>query len=233
MGQTQTRMQTLTKRKTEQKFLKHEFTQEERNEMAKSLARTFGELRGVHSEFDQVKASFKSRIAEKESTIEKLSTDTMNGFDMRNIECVVVLRPKDKKKDFFKADGFNEEAPGKPLLIEDMTLNDFQQELIEAESKFEKREEIALFQATDRDRGVIVVGTFGGKWYSAIRISINRHVIEERLDSEQKAFKNRFDAIKVAAKRAADWFEKELKTDAKGFMDPMNKAIDAHRERVE
>lgn len=222
-----------TKYKTTIKHLRHDFTPAEKAALGLSLAQIFAEMRGIEAEFDQVKDSYKSKLSEKAASIEKNSTDLCNGFDMRNKSCVIVLRPKDKKKDYFLEEGFNEKDPGKPVLIEDMTPNDFQQELIEAESKFEHHESIPLFPPTERDRGILVVGSFNHKWYSAIRITVGRHQIEERLDSEQKSFKKRSDAIKVAGDAAIAWFEKTMAKDAAGFKPGILEVVARNKERVE
>jgi hypothetical protein len=225
------------------KNIKHTFSPEERNAIGLSLAQSIAEKRGVEAEFDQVKASYKSKVTEKEARIDNLSTSLVNGFDMRNVSCVVIFELPAKKKSFYIEGDWEKIAKEhgldkifdriEPVLVEDMTAADFQQELIEAESKFEKREEIALFNPTERDSGIIVVGMFNSKWYSAIRISIGKHKLEERLDSEQKTFRKRFDAITNAGKRAVEWLRKEMSKDAKGFEDPLMKAIALHSERVE
>lgn len=221
------------KLKTISKHLRHDYTPTEKAELGISLAQLFAESRGIEAEFSQVKDSYKSKLSEKAASVEKISTDMVNGFDMRNQSCVVVLRPKDRKKDYYLEEGFNEKAPGKPVLIEEMTPNDFQQELIEAEGKFEKREEIVLFPPTERDRGILVVGMFNHKWYSALRITVGRHQLEERLDSEQKSFKKRFDAIHSAAQAGIVWFEKVMAKDAPGFKPGILNAVAAQKERVE
>jgi hypothetical protein len=221
--------------KIEVKYIKHTFSSEEKNTLGQNLARAFSDRRGKEAEFDQVKAHFKSEIAEKDARIENLSTSLVNGFDMRNESCVVILAPEQKKKFFYLEAGFNPAEPREPALVEEMTPADFQQELLEAESKFEKREEIALFQATDGAFGAVVVGTFNGRWYSALRIHVGRHEIMERLDTEQKGFKNRHDAVARAAKLASEWFKEKFKADAKGFEQPMLDAIAPHvqPDRVE
>jgi hypothetical protein len=121
---------------------------------------------------------------------------------------------------------------GSPILVEDMTQADFQQDLIEAESKFDKREEISIFEA-GADKCSIVVGVFMGKWYSAVRLNVGKHVFSERLDSEAKAFKHRWDAINTAGKRLMDIIARVLPKDAKGFEEPLAKALEPHKERVE
>src|SRR5450830_1833655 len=143
---------TKTPMKSETKNIRHDFTGEEKQQLGGDLARSFGALRGIESEFDGIKASYKSKTAEAEAKIDRLSTDITNGFVMRDTPCFVVYRPADKEKDYFltEIEAAGGAAMGKPgdlcVLTERMTADDFQQELIEAESKFDAREEIELFK---------------------------------------------------------------------------------------
>lgn len=207
--------------KIELKSVKHTYTLEERYALGGELARALSGYRGIETEFDQIKASYKSKLAESTAKIEKLQTDRVNGFEMRVERCVVSYRPKDRKKDFRL-----ESAPttqDEIVLTEDMTQGDFQAELILAEARFDKRAEIQLFQP---DYGKIIVGTFQGKWFSAARIKVGARTLEERLDGEQRAHKDRHDAVRTAAKRATAWLSDSLGKDlAKGFEDGIQNAV--------
>jgi hypothetical protein len=225
--------------KTEIKNVKHLYTGPEREQLGMDLARAFGTLRGVEVEFDQVKQSYKSKTAEAEARIDRLSTNINNGFDLRDASCVVVYRPADKEKDFFletEAQPFIEDnyLPEdwdgiSPVLTERMTTDDFQQELIEAESKFDCREEIELFKPTESDRGILVVGRLAERWFSALRVKIGKLELTERLDAEQKCAA----AVLVAVKRFNTWAKKNLKELAAGFAESASGVIEAHKERAE
>jgi hypothetical protein len=219
--------------KTEIKNIKHTFTGQEREQLGADLARSFGALRGIESEFDQVKASYKSKTAEAEAKIDRLSTDITNGFVMRDTACVVGYRPADKEKDFYVADKEGNPESTIPALTERMTTSDFQQELIEAESKFDAREEIELFKPAEGDQGILVVGRLAGKWFSALRVRIGKLELNERLDAEQKCFKARPDAISTAVKRVNDWAKTNLKDLAAGFQESFKAVAEAHKERAE
>lgn len=214
----------------ENRHVKHVFSVEERNVIGGELARAIAHARGMEAEFDQIKASYKAKAAAASASVEGLSTAIMNGFEMRNKRCRVVFRPKDKKKDFYPEDS----KPGDlPVLTEDMTQDDFQTELIQAESKFDTKDNIVLFEAGE-DKGSLVVGRLNDKWYSALRIRIGKNQLTQRLDSEQKSYKIRFDAISVAAKAAMNWLKETLGTDnAKGFAEKISAAIQPHAERAE
>jgi hypothetical protein len=227
--------------KIETKAVKHKFTVEELNVIGGDLAQAFGSLRSLEAEFDQVKASYKAKQTEAEAKIDSLSMSRMNGFEIRNERCEVVLYPKERKKHFYlasamedyrKADGGMERPV--PVLTEDMTAADFEQDLIRAESKFEAREEITLFPPAGNDCGIMVVGRFKDKWFAALRVKIGQRTLDERLDTEQPCSKKRADMIKRAAKRLGEWLFDSLGKDAaKGFEEPIAAAVEAHKEREE
>lgn len=221
-----------TKPRIESKQVRHDYTERELAEMGGELSRAVATSRGLEAEFDQVKQSYKAKLTEAATRIDSISTALMNRWEFRMEKCRVVLRPKDRKKDFFLADA---PADAAPIATEDMTNADFELDLIAAEARFDLREEITLFPPAGASHGILVVGRFKGLWYTALRINIdNKHKVEERLDSEQKSVKTRWDAIKLAAGRAQQWFADTLgEENAAGFKDPIAKAIEAHKEREE
>jgi hypothetical protein len=227
-------MQTETQSpavKIEVKAVKHIFTPEERNSIGGDLARAIGTARGVEAEFTQVKASYKAKETEATARIDSLSTSLMNGFDVRQERCSVVYNTKERKKSYF-IEGAKEGA--EPVLVEDMTAADFEMDLIQAESKFERREEIELFPQAGADSGLMVVGRFGDKWFAALRVQIGQRKLSERLDSEQPCCKKRVDMIKRAAKRLQGWLAENLGADAaKGFEGPITAAVEGQKEREE
>lgn len=218
--------------KIELKNLKHQFTQDERNQLGGDLARAIAGLRGIEGDFDNVKAGFKAKITAAESQIDNLSTSLMNGFEMRNKRCVVIFRPKDREKDFFLEELFGKNGNA-PVATEPMTPQDFQAELIEAESKFDNREEIELFKPAEGDTGTLIVGRLAGKWFSALRVKIGKMELNERLDAEQKCFKERSAAVAMAVKRFNAWAKENLKELAAGFAEAANAVVEAHKERAE
>lgn len=218
--------------KIEIKSVKHVFTADERNRFGDDLARTIANLRGIEGELEQVKASFKSKITEAQARIDRLSTDLCGGFEMRDQRCQVRYFPKDRRKRYW----LESANPDKdvPVLEEDMSKDDYQTELLNAESKFNHREEIVLFPRAGNDFGVMVVGETKGMWFAALRVQIGGNKLEERLDSEQACAKKRYDIIKRTGGRFADWLVERLgKDNAKGFQEPLEKAVLTQRERVE
>ena len=114
-----------------------------------------------------------------------------------------------------------------------MTPADFQHDLIQAESLFDLKKELTLWQAGS-DLGLLIVGRLGNRWYSALRCNVGKIETNERLDSEQKSYKTRALAIDEAGSRAVKWLEANLGRDgAKGFLDAIKKAVLAEADKVE
>jgi hypothetical protein len=218
----------------ETRSLKHTFTLEERDVIGGDLARAISALRGIEADLDSVKADFKAKITFAEAQIDSLCTTRANGFEIRAEKCVVLFRVPDRKKDFYLQADF-EADPKKAViqLTEDMTPGDFVGELLQAESKFDSREEIQLFTPAAGDQGLLIVGKFGAKWFSALRVKIGKLELTERLDSEQKCFKARPDAVKTAVERFRKWAKENLKDLAKGFEAAADAVLEAHKERAE
>lgn len=220
--------------KTENKTIKYTFNHNEREQLGGELARSFGTLRSIEGEFDQIKAEYKAKTAAAEANIDRVSQCITNGFEMRTLPCWCVFRVKDKAKDWYLSEELAQAAdPKTVVLTEKMAPEDFQLELVEAESKFEHRCELQLFQPAEGDRGILAVGKFGGKWFSALRIKIGKLELNERLDSEQQCFNQRADAVSTAVKRVNAWAKENLKDLAEGFKSAFDKVEEANREIVE
>jgi hypothetical protein len=109
--------------KKEIKTIKHTFSHAEREQLGIDLAQAFGTIRSIEAEFDGIKSNYKARTAEAEARIDRISSNITNGFDLREAECIVVYRPKDKLKDYYLSDG---DVEAGPVLTERMTQEDFQ-----------------------------------------------------------------------------------------------------------
>jgi hypothetical protein len=225
--------------KTEQKpiivkkSVRHDFTPPEIAGLNVDFRQSFANLKAVEAEFDNVKALWKSKTTEAESRMEVLNATLQAGFEMRQKDCVVVFRPADKKKDFYLLEGYSPDLSIEPVLTEDMTQADFEQDLIQAEAAFGDRVELILWQAGN-GVGRMIVGSQGGKWFAAVRGNVGAIKIEERLDSEQMATKKRFDAITRADRRVNDWLKANLGKDtAKGFEAEIIEVIEGEKEKAE
>lgn len=223
--------------KTEKKQIRHVYTDAENLALGRELSQAITRARLLEDEFDKVKAGYKARESAASAEIGIASSKIEMGFELRDANCIVVYRPKDRMKDYYLED---DKTLSKVVLTEEMTQEDYQMDFVEAESKFDRREEIPLFQESGVSRGVLVVGRFGdnriglGRWYSALRIQVGDRRIQERLDSEQKSVVERADAVKLGALRARDWLVSTLgEKSAEGFFKPILDVVEQHKEREE
>lgn len=224
-------MKTQPKPIIVKKSIKHEFDPDEIAALNVDFGNAYDAAGVVEAEFDQIKSAYKAKLQEAESHMITIRARINAGFEFQDTEVQVVFRPADKKKDFYLLAGPIEEQA--PVATEDMTPQDFQQDLIQAESVFSNKRELLLWLAGN-DTGYLIVGQLGNKWYSALRCNVGAVKIEERLDSEQKALKTRHGAILMATDRALDWLTSNLGTDtAKGFIEGIQKILDAEKDKVE
>lgn len=224
--------------KTVPRSVKHVFTSAEKEGLSTSLVNALDTYSSVEKEFDAVKSSFKARMAEAESQVNTIAANIRAGFEMRVKDCVIDYDREKGEKYFYLADDWKAwlEDPHRtmlPVITEKMTDDDYQQELLEAENAFDKKVAIPLFQPAGEDSGVLVVGLLEGFWYSALRIKVGKESLEERLDSEQRSYKNRADAIKTATKRALVWLKEKTGDAWKGFEASVKAAAEIEKERVE
>lgn len=210
------------------KKVRHTFDAEERSCLSQDLLNALSNAETVEHEFDSIKASYKAKLTEAEAKVGSVAASLRTGWEFREKFCHCELVPATGKKFFYLV----EDATKTPLIWEDMNPQDFQLDLVRAEAKFEDRKEIVLWDAMP-DKGIIVVGRFETRWYSAVRLNVGVNSLEERLDSEQTSVKDRFIAIQRAQGRAMAWLKANLKDTAKGFEDPINAAVEAEREKVE
>lgn len=207
--------------------VRHKFSDEEMAALARKLGGELDQLNAYKDEFDSIKSTWKGKIETSEANVSAIGSLCRSGFEFRITPCVVTFDVPAKLKRFFVAD------TNEPAGEEKMTPDDYQAELLQAESVFDRRETIPLYDA-NTDKGVIVVGMFKSRWYAAARLNVGEKRLTQRMDSEQKPYKNRFDAIQAVSKGALAWIEENVDVKAaKGFVDVFNKAIEPHKERAE
>lgn len=213
------------------KSVKHTFDTKEVAQLHVDFGQAYDAVKSAEADFDSVKAVHKATIQAAESKMILLRATINAGFEDREKELVVIFHPERKKKTYHvpTETGWLET----PALTEDMQPQDFQQDLIQAESIFSHRKELTLWKAGN-DLGVLIIGQLGNKWYSALRANVGAVKLEERLDSEQKAYKTREAAINFASTRALEWLEATMgKETAKGFCDGIKKLADDEAGKVE
>ena len=233
-------MTNTNKQKTETRSIKHKFTADEVAKLNEDFGLAYDAVKSHEADFDSVRIVHKSKITEAEARMTTLRNTINAGFEMRSEKCVVVYVPADGLKLFYLESTYSPDAAAEgravePVATEPMTDADYQQELIQAESIFEARQEIVLFPAIPGgDRGVLAVGRQGGKWFSALRVKIGSKEVAERLDNEQKCSTKRADQIKRALKQFGEWLDSNFDREtAKGFRNAMELVKAEHAEREE
>lgn len=115
-----------TKKNEVVRILRVNFTDAERLELGKQLAEVHNNTAQVNSDFDRVKAEFKSKLTALEAQSVDLAAKVSTGYSMKDVKCVWEMdQPKAGKKTLSRLD-----TP-KPEVIEttDMTEADKQGEL--------------------------------------------------------------------------------------------------------
>jgi hypothetical protein len=228
----------MKQNKIVKRSVKHEFTPDETATLNVEFRQSFAELKSKEAEFDSVKASYKAKVTEAESRMERLNATLQAGFEYREKETVLIYDVKAGKKFFYLRDEWDaaekSSIPAEPAIIEGMTQDDYQTELIQAEGEFDNRKEIQIFPATANDSGVLVVGEQGGKWFSALRVKIGGREIKERLDGEQSCSKLRSVQIERSLVRFEQWVTENLgKEEAKGFKNHIALVVAENAEKAE
>lgn len=228
-------MKQNTKIKIVKRSVKHTFTPEETSVLYVEFRQSFADLNAIEAEADAIKNSYKAKTSAAESNMKAIDAKLQAGFDVRDKACAVVLDVAKGKKFFHLCDEAGIFPPDSvPIITENLTEADLQQELIDAESVFENKEVIELFPTAGQDSGSLTVGRLNGKWFSALKVTIGKNTITERLDGEQKATKERPDAVRLAVKRFDAWVQEQLgKEPAKGFTNSSALIVVAHAERAE
>lgn len=103
---------------------KHVFSQEELLELSRSLGRTCTQINTLEAEKSAIGKDFSSRIETQEIQRDSLVDKVTSGYEFRPTECIVVLDPKNRSKDYFR----NDSADGIGEFVErrEMTQADFQ-----------------------------------------------------------------------------------------------------------
>jgi hypothetical protein len=116
----------------EEIFAKHVFSQVELLELSRELGRTCTQISKLESEKSAVTKDFGGRIESQEIKRDGLVDNVTSGYRMQPTNCIVVLDPKNRAKDYFKQnpDG----TKGDFVERREMSQADFQIELSGTES---------------------------------------------------------------------------------------------------
>jgi hypothetical protein len=100
-------MDKLNKKHETSRMLRVVYTDKARLELGKKLADEYAELRQVNSDFDRIKAEYKSKITSREATIEDLSNKVSTGFELVAVKCRWEMdQPEQGKKELIRLDTF-------------------------------------------------------------------------------------------------------------------------------
>lgn len=123
----------MTHKKNEtERILRVNYTDPERLELGKQLAEVHNNLSQTNSDFDRVKAEFKSKISAHEAQIIDLSNKVSTGYRMVPVKCLWEMdKPKRGMKRLLRLD--IEEAKDAVVEVTDMTDADKQADLPLAE----------------------------------------------------------------------------------------------------
>lgn len=207
--------------------VKHTYTAEEREEKHMGLLNALAVKDAETAEFESLKAVHKSKISEAEAQVATLVSQLRAGFEPRAKDCRIEFRTSERKKDVYLVE------TGVLVATEDMTSDDFQQDLLRAESVFERKAEVTLWDA-GMDKGVLVLGRLNGRWFSALRLRVGDKTLDQRLDSEQRSVTTRQAAIELAASECLAWLEERAgKECASGFRAKIMAASDSQKDKEE
>jgi hypothetical protein len=103
---------------------KHVFAQEELLELSRELGRTCTAINTLEQEKSAVTKDFASRIGTNEIKRDSLVDKVTSGYEMRPTDCIVVMDPKNRSKDYFRQDHLG--LCGEFVERREMTTADFQ-----------------------------------------------------------------------------------------------------------
>lgn len=103
---------------------KHTFSQEELLDLSRALGRTCTEINALESEKSAIGKDFASRIETKEIQRDSLVDKVTSGYEFRPTDCIVVMDPPNRSKDYFRKDHLG--LPGEFVERREMTQADFQ-----------------------------------------------------------------------------------------------------------
>jgi hypothetical protein len=108
-------------------FHKFEFTAEELQELGRECAQITQDVNDLKGQAKSVASDYKAKVDQKESARNVVANKINNGFEMREIECVVEFDPEVSRKRYHDANTHE------LLKTADMTSADFQMRMFSDE----------------------------------------------------------------------------------------------------
>jgi hypothetical protein len=84
--------------------IKHTFSDEEKSEIAQRMAAAIATLKKTEDEFQAVKSEFKSKIDLAKSQINSDAVLLNNGYEFRNVKCIIKYDVVNRITRFYRAD---------------------------------------------------------------------------------------------------------------------------------
>lgn len=226
----------------EVKHIKHTFSREEREAISEKLVKQLSDQNTLTLEANQIKSSYKAKLDESAAQVASLAGNLQAGFEMRPVECRVVFRPKQGKKDYFRTD------TGELAHTEDMTQSDFQTNLdferqAEREAKAEEeakakqesatrssgQESLTVWDEAD-SRALVILERDGELFLASCKASCGG----QGYVGGVKRFKERYAGIEWALKKLRSWLRVTFGKDtAAGFEKHINRVLDLEKGKVE
>lgn len=114
-------------------YAKHVFTQDELIKLSRDLGRTCTEISTLEKQKSAVIKDFASRIETQEIKRDLLVDNVTIGYVMIPTDCIVIMDPKNRSKDYFKQN--REGTKGDFVERREMTSADFQLPAVEGGDK--------------------------------------------------------------------------------------------------
>ena len=105
-------------------YAKHVFSQDELLELSRELGRTCSQISKLEAEKSAVTKDFGGRIETQEIKRDGLVENVTSGYAMQPTDCIVIMDPKNRSKDYFKLNANN--TKGEFVERREMSQADFQ-----------------------------------------------------------------------------------------------------------
>ena len=108
----------------EEIYAKHVYSESELLEVSAELGRVCKGINTLEDEKSAVSKDFSSRIETQEIKRDGLIENLNNRYVLRKTDCIVVMSPKNRSKDYFRVDTLG--LPGEFVERREMSQDDFQ-----------------------------------------------------------------------------------------------------------
>lgn len=241
--------------------VKHTFGREEREQLGARLIEEMNALSATQGELKEIKDQYKAKLTEGSLSVESIRGKLTAGYEMRPVECLVELHPREGRKDCFHP------ATGDLVYSGEMSATDFahaqskaQLELVpkpdekapqpqeaapaEAEAFTHLEQELPVWgddpeviTGPDKPRStgcVVDLTRFrDGTWSSGFRFLASADRQTTFWDCGTKMYRSREEALLETVFSLTNALKREHGKDAEGFKKPIRAFLEANKGRVE